>query len=57
MIVPGNDTSVTKGTTYEQWMGFLKVGWAPSGYSDSEHGFQDGVRAIGDREIEKETAA
>jgi hypothetical protein len=57
MVVPGNDTSVSKGTTYEQWMGFLKVGWAPSGYSDSEHGFQDGVRAIGDRQIEKEAAA
>jgi hypothetical protein len=57
MIVPGKDTTVTKGTTYEQWMGFLKVGWAPSGYSDAEHGYQDGVRAIGDREIEKETAA
>lgn len=54
MIVPGHDTSVTKGTTYEQWMGFLKVGWAPSGYSDS-NGFQDGVRAVGDMEISKES--
>jgi hypothetical protein len=56
MVASGNDTSVTKDTTYEQWMGFLKVGWAPSGYSDSEHGYQDGVKAIGDRQIEKEEA-
>ncbi len=50
MIIPGNDTSVTKGTTYEQWMGFLQVGWAPSGISDS-NGYQDGVKYVGDRHI------
>ena len=52
MIVPGNDTSVSKGTTYEQWMGFLKVGWCMSGYSDS-NGYRDGVRAVGDMAIEE----
>jgi hypothetical protein len=55
MTIPGRDTTVTKGTTYEQWMGFLKVGWAPSGYS-SGNGFEDGVRAVGDMEIAKEQA-
>src|ERR1700677_1027529 len=48
MTVPGNDTSVSKGTTYEQWMGFLKVGWAPS-MIGGPSGIQDGVKAIGDR--------
>jgi hypothetical protein len=52
MVVPGHDTSVTKGTTYEQWMGMICVGWAPSGISDSD-GFKDGVKAVGDRYIEE----
>jgi hypothetical protein len=50
MVIPGNDTSTTKGTTYEQWMGFLGVGWCMSGYSDS-NGYQNGVKAVGDRAI------
>ena len=52
MVIPGNDTSVSKGTTYEQWMGFLKVGWCMTGYSDS-NGYQDGVKAVGDAQIAK----
>ncbi len=53
MVSPGNDTSVTKNTTYEQWMAFLKVGWAMSGYSDG-NGFKDGVQAVADMELAKE---
>ena len=52
MVAPGNDTSVTRGTTYEQWMGMIQVGWAPSGISNGK-GYQDGVKAVGDRYIEE----
>lgn len=52
MSTPGNDTSVTKGTTFEQWMGMICVGWAPSLIGTSA-GIKDGVKAVGDRYIEE----
>jgi hypothetical protein len=40
-----NDDSVTKGTTYEQWMAFINgPGWAPSSIVDSS-GVRPGVQA------------
>lgn len=48
LVEPGNDTSVTKGMTYEQWMVFIcGDGWAPSFVADSK-GFRDGVQAMVD---------
>jgi hypothetical protein len=39
---PGRDPS----RSYEQWMAFLKVGWAPSMVMSDEHGMEDGVSHI-----------
>jgi hypothetical protein len=50
---PGNDTSTTKGTTFEQWMAFISVGWAPSMIGNGDT-IQDGVAAVADEVIKKE---
>jgi hypothetical protein len=41
-----NDTSVTKGTTREQWLKFINCpGWSPSMVGDA-NGFRPGVQAV-----------
>jgi len=47
LVTPGNDTSVTEGTTREQWLKMIKAGWAPSMVL-SEKGMQSGVAFVGD---------
>lgn len=42
-----NDKSVTKGTTFEQWMKFIDVGWAPSMMSKPSGTIEVGVVAVG----------
>lgn len=43
----GNDTSITKGTTKEEWLTFLQNhGWAPSMIVSPARGVQDGVRGL-----------
>ena len=46
MSTPGNDTSITRGRTYEQWLAFITgPGWAPSMImADGE--LMDGVDAV-----------
>lgn len=41
-----NDKSVTKGTTFDQWMKFIDAGWAPSMMTTPTNGVQIGVQAI-----------
>ena len=41
-----NDTSITRDSTYEQWMKFIDVGWAPSMTFSPEGGLQSGVASI-----------
>ena len=44
---PGNDTSITQDTNYEQWLKFIKGdGWAPSMVCSPEHGLESGVAAV-----------
>ena len=53
LVVPGNDTSVTAGTTREQWIEFLtNHGWAPSLSYSPTTGVTDGVRTMV-RELER----
>ncbi len=42
----GNDRGITDGTTFEQWMRFLQVGWAPSMVSSPSTGVISGVQAV-----------
>lgn len=44
----GNDTA-----TYEQWLGMIGVGWAPSAIHSSATGLQSGVAAIAAIEAQK----
>lgn len=45
LSTPGNDTSITKGTTKEQWLQFLtNHDWAPSMIMSPTTGLVDGVR-------------
>ncbi len=30
LVKPGNDTSITRGTSYDQWLSMIKARWAPS---------------------------
>ncbi len=41
--------SVTDGASYDQWLGMIKSGWAPSMVMD-EKGMRSGVEAVGDME-------
>jgi len=48
MVYPGNDTSVTEGTTRDQWIAFIRgPGWAPSMIGNG-NGLRPGVQAVGD---------
>ena len=45
LIAPGNDTSITQGTSREQWLAMIRgPGWAPSLVIDSK-GCRTGVQA------------
>jgi len=49
-----NDTSVTKGTTFEQWMAFIEgPGWAPSLMGPAGD-VKPGVQAVADMEEDKD---
>jgi len=44
LVTPGNDTSVTKGTTYEQWLAMIRgPGYAPTLICDAK-GVRPGVQ-------------
>ena len=46
LVEPGNDTSITKGTSYNNWLRMIQAGWAPS-LVYSGDGLQSGVEAVG----------
>lgn len=47
LVEPGNDTSITKDTGYEQWLVFIQGdGWAPSMMCSPEHGLESGISAV-----------
>lgn len=49
-----NDTSVTRGRSYEQWMAFLTgPGWAPSMMATPETGLVSGVEAMAREELRR----
>ena len=44
LVSADNDTSITKGTTREQWLAMIQVGWSPSLVHDGD-GIRPGVQA------------
>ena len=46
LVADGNDTSVTRGTTREQWLAMIRgSGWSPSFVSNGCTNFRPGVQA------------